>query len=441
LEKMNKHWIIATVLLLMAGAVGFVAVVFDIRNQTYRTAIYKARYGKAADLYTQQYLDWNRLSPDVRVENPWGQGQYGGPEIRQQLVMQQPEKLKADLPDLAAGLQVPDVLADTLYGPRWHQSVTAYKKRTDFRNGVMITSTLSFVAGLIISLGYASTVAFRRIRKKAQSIIRRRRQKDADDSDRAPESPTEDTVDKTVSPAGIDADARQDKPDNSVSAAYASEDSDRGGGYFRNLRTDHSVRKTQKLKDDLKSKAPPLVPPDTQAEGSALTESIGKLMSTAPLSTDLSELTKEVSAIREFAAEQQNRVRQLQDGYDWTIIKRFCLRIIRCIDNLDETIQALAEQQQDTQAMEDIRDELTFALESSGVEQFRPDVDCDYKGLEKFVEAIKARVPCDDPELFGKIAAIVRPGYQYCVNENDLKIVRCSQVKLYGQPEHCEVTK
>ena len=38
----------------------------------------------------------------------------------------------------------------------------------------------------------------------------------------------------------------------------------------------------------------------------------------------LTELTQEVSAIRQFTAQQQNRVKQLQDGYDWNIIKRFC---------------------------------------------------------------------------------------------------------------------
>ena len=156
-------------------------------------------------------------------------------------------------------------------------------------------------------------------------------------------------------------------------------------------------------------------------------------MSTAPVSQDLTELTQEVSAIRQFAADQQDRVRQLQDGYDWGIIKRFCLRIIRCIDNLDERIDKLDEQGVDTQGLEDVRDELIFSLESSGVEQYRPDINSSYKGLEKLVEAVKGRLPADDPELVGKIARVVRPGYQYAVNEDDVKIVRCSQVKLYGE--------
>jgi molecular chaperone GrpE (heat shock protein) len=156
------------------------------------------------------------------------------------------------------------------------------------------------------------------------------------------------------------------------------------------------------------------------------------LMSTAPVTENLIELTQEVSAIREFAAQQQDRVRQLQDGYDWNIIKRFCLRVIRCIDNIDERIRKFREQGESVEELEDVRDELVFALESSGVEQFEPEVKNSYKGLEKCVEAVHERVKTKDKTLTGKIARIVKPGYQYVVSEDDAKIVRCSQVMLYS---------
>ena len=160
---------------------------------------------------------------------------------------------------------------------------------------------------------------------------------------------------------------------------------------------------------------------------------VATLMSTAPVASDsLSELTQEMSAIREFAAQQQDRVKQLQDGYDWSIIKRFCIRIIRCVDNLESRIQKLSAQKEDTMALEDIRDELLFALESSGVEQFEPEIESVYKGLEKKVEAVRTRIKCSKESMKGKIAEIVRPGYHYVVNDDELKIVRCAQVKLYG---------
>jgi molecular chaperone GrpE (heat shock protein) len=162
-----------------------------------------------------------------------------------------------------------------------------------------------------------------------------------------------------------------------------------------------------------------------------------ELMTTEPLTKELTELTEEVSAIREFAASQQDQMRKLQDGYDWMIIRRFCLRIIRCIDNIDSRIEDLIEEGSEAVGyLEDIRDELVFSLESGGIEQFKPDLNISFRGLEKYTEAIRERVFTDQGELVGCIAQVTRPGYQYLVNDDEVKIVRCAQVKLYETNEN-----
>jgi molecular chaperone GrpE (heat shock protein) len=125
-------------------------------------------------------------------------------------------------------------------------------------------------------------------------------------------------------------------------------------------------------------------------------------------------------------------MRKLQDGYDWMIIRRFCLRIIRCVDNIDDRIIRLYEKGEEAAVyLEDIRDELVFALEASGIEQFGPDLNVSFKGLEKHAEAVRERIFTEDDGLVGCIAEVTRPGYQYLVNDEDVKIVRCAQVKLY----------
>ncbi len=151
-----------------------------------------------------------------------------------------------------------------------------------------------------------------------------------------------------------------------------------------------------------------------------------------PLNNALKELTEQVSAIREYASHQQERVEKLQDGYDWSIIRTFCLRVIRCIDNIEGRIEQLSEEDVAAEHLREVRDELVFALESSGVEQFKPEVNSLYRGQEKSTEAVKEREPCDDPEQSGKIAGIVRPGYQYFIDEDNFKVVRAAQVKLFG---------
>jgi molecular chaperone GrpE (heat shock protein) len=151
-----------------------------------------------------------------------------------------------------------------------------------------------------------------------------------------------------------------------------------------------------------------------------------------PLGSTLKELTQQVSAIREYAACQQDRVEKLQDGYDWGIIRTFCLRVIRCIDNIENRIDDPPKDGPDLIYLEEVRDELLFALESSGVEQFRPDIHSEYRGQEKFAEALKDRVPVQKSEDAGRIAQVVRPGYRYMMDDENYKVVRTAQVKLFG---------
>jgi molecular chaperone GrpE (heat shock protein) len=152
----------------------------------------------------------------------------------------------------------------------------------------------------------------------------------------------------------------------------------------------------------------------------------------APLSNTLKELAQQVSAIREYAASQQNRVEKLQDGYDWTIIRTFCLRVIRCIDNLENRITRLNSDDEAAVQLDEVKDELLFALESSGIEQFRPEIHSDYRRQEKLAEAVKEKEITGDSDQIGKIAKVIRPGYRYIIDEESCKIVRTAQVKLYG---------
>jgi len=151
-----------------------------------------------------------------------------------------------------------------------------------------------------------------------------------------------------------------------------------------------------------------------------------------PLSSTLKDLAQQVSAIREYAASQQGRVEKLQDGYDWGIIRTFCLRVIRCIDNIENRIENPPEDCADLIYLEEVRDELLFAMESSGVEQFQPELNSDYRGQEKLAEAIKEKQPAQTSEQAGRIAQVIRPGYRYMMDDENYKVVRTAQVKLFG---------
>jgi len=151
-----------------------------------------------------------------------------------------------------------------------------------------------------------------------------------------------------------------------------------------------------------------------------------------PIKSTLAELTQQVSAIREYASYQQDRIEKLQEGYDWNIIRTFCLRVIRGIDNLENRIARLSKQDVDTTDLEEIMDELVFALESSGVEQFKPKVNSNYSGQERAAEVVKGKIHPKSPKMKGKIAEVVKPGYQYMIDDGNIKIVRTARVKLFG---------
>jgi molecular chaperone GrpE (heat shock protein) len=151
-----------------------------------------------------------------------------------------------------------------------------------------------------------------------------------------------------------------------------------------------------------------------------------------PLNSTLTELNQQMAAIREYASDQQDRVKRLQEGYDWNIIRNFCLRVIRCIDNLDGRIAKQSDKEKDMTHLTEVRDELVFALESSGVEQFEPEIHSEYRGQERLAEAVREKQQCEDPELTGKIAEVVRPGYQYFIDEENAKVVRPAMVKLFA---------
>lgn len=145
----------------------------------------------------------------------------------------------------------------------------------------------------------------------------------------------------------------------------------------------------------------------------------------------LTELTKQVEAINDFAAQQQDKVKRLQEGYDWNIIKNFALRIIRCIDNIELTIKKMLEQGKDTTELEQTRDDFIFALESSGIEKFEPQIGSEYRGQEKLTEAMPDKIQADEADRKGRIAEIIRSGYTYEISEDNIKVVRNAQVKLY----------
>ena len=199
----------------------------------------------------------------------------------------------------------------------------------------------------------------------------------------------------------------------------------------KNIISDYQEN-TQRIEDSIKTQTENLEKQVEEFKYMTQTVKEAAVEHSEPINNALEELTQQVSAIREYASSQQGRMEKLQDGYDWSIIRTFCLRVIRCIDNLENRIEQLAEQGAETTDLEDVRDDLVFALESSGVEQFEPEINSDYRQHQKFVEAVKDRNPAKKSGQKDKIARVLRRGYRYVIDEENVKVVRTARVKLFN---------
>jgi len=432
---MSKTWTMWAVVFVAAGMSGLGLVAWNLYQEDKALQPYRNQFNQNDDEYLRLYEEWNRLTPEQKADNPWGQGHYGGSKTNEQLRSEQPARLKSDLVDLATGAKEPHVLADFLYGNNWQDEVDQYRRKKEIRDAVSFASIVTLLAGTLILLANTAKWLTGFLRKdpadSPASVASGFLPSESPSGKPAPETPVNRFAAAAETAAGRN---------KAVSHHRCSD----GPGMFDSSKwrpTDAvPVQEPVSWKIDRatpRQNAAQLDPITAVVAGVPVSEfpdslPIENLMSTAPVASNLAELTQQVSAIREFAAQQQDRVRQLQEGYDWNIIKRFCLRIIHCIDNLENRIQQAAGQEQNADLLRDVRDELVFALESSGVEQFQVQPDCEYKGLEKRVEAVKERTPAPNPRLRGKIAEVVRPGYEYVLNDQEARVVRCAQVKLYS---------
>lgn len=456
----KKTWIVWALFLLLPGGVGLCVhfVLKDSLAKKIAESTHQSAQNTAAQEYLQMYEEWSHLSAEDKADNPWGFGDYGGAEIQKRLQEGQYNRLVADLPKLDKGLvHYPDKLADVMYGSGWQQEVENYRAERTVPEIILIGSIFILAGGGLILTGGI-------VKLLVMFVIQKRREgEDENDEDEATEVNSETPLtteeppqtfsfskDSLQNVRAVLEDSRQvletieSESKGETESKISSEDAD-NEGYFQFAKKAAQHKRTPS--EDTNSTDLPMkpissksgIPTESQkdsyfgwaidAEDSTEFET---LMTTEPLTKELSELTEEVSAIRHFAAQQQDQMRKLQDGYDWMIIRRFCLRVIRCIDNIEDRVENLeSETNELSPYLEDIRDELVYALESSGIEQFKPDLNISFKGLEKYAEAVRERIFTEDTSLVGCIAEVARPGYQYLVNDDDVKIVRCAQVKLY----------
>lgn len=460
-----KIWVAAVIILELAGMVILGGVGLYTNSLQSRSEKLMQSCQDEVSRQHQLWDRWDGLDERDKRKMPWGQGKFSGPskEVQSRI-------LAASLDDLASGdVEVPEQLAVNLYGIDYQLAVRDYKRLRIVLSAMEMASAWAIIAGAGMFVVYFPSryllLFLGSVRDWALSVFRRREDKSIDDIFTID---TAEPVSGEVSSAGansgrqfgrrdgnnvlgtISKSGSKERSEKGMLGCYSSNayecqdeyegrssadsavDYDFGGDGFKKMLDDKAggVAVQEKPNEGQQQFSEACVD-NTELENAR--QETSKLLTTEPVNTveSLEELTEQVSAIRDFAAAQQRQVEKFQDGYDWTIIKRFCMRIIRCIDNLELRISRKEASGADVEGLDEVREELLFALESSGVELFEPEPGSEYRGNERLLEAVREREPNNDPERSGLVAAIVRSGYKYVVSDNEEKIVRTAQVRLF----------
>ncbi len=453
-----KSFIIGIFLFCIGGGM-FWWIVSERKVQERQSQEYKQKYGSETSEYIKLYEEWMLQPAEERTDLPSGLD-LKADKSPEQILQEQQERLIADMDKLAAGETTTYPFAEDFYGLNWRDKVEEYKKQKENREflynvSIACAASGGLLAGLIILFSFARVII--KTISKLKNAIFNRSKKQAENQD----IDNDEQADKDQNGESI---ANEDSKDNEHYKDISNVLVNSGWQYAGSFGAEQKPRLRQRKRipaknrivdeneksdaveenivdtnDNVENTQQKPVEKET-SENVAESETvknqdldvINTTGHTHLIDNTLKDLTQQVSAIREYAANQQNRLERLQDGYDWNIIKTFCLRIIRCIDNVEKRIEMLKGEKIQVTHLEEVKDELVFALESSGIEQFEPKVNTYYRGQEKIAEAIKEKTHSDDPNKKGKIEKVLKSGYKFYIDDDNVKIVRPAQVKLYA---------
>jgi molecular chaperone GrpE (heat shock protein) len=482
--------------LLLAGGAAFGWLYRETRDEQQQAQSLAPANALGSQEYLEKYGRWYQLNPEQQNQLVLEINEERKSKTAQQLGLEQQARLRADLDKLAAGQMNPGDIADFLYGRGWENQVEQYKQHSEQMETAQTISVVCLsIGGVLFGVCAILWVLkllvriVRALRRRGSEPEVQTQAKTAELTDielhdaepqtdpEAPASEEQPKQRRRLLALSEAEDGGAQIPDfgpgdraysnpSSLQAAgeeagvallLADEPSHENGWLPQAQWSLHSVQevpsenepreqraarrsvsrqpdqeKVSTVENPLKEQADDLQ--KQIAEFKQMAQDVQQVTreQSEPLSNTLKELTQQVSAIREYAASQQDRVEKLQDGYDWGIIRTFCLRVIRCIDNLEGRLAELPKGDSAVTHLEEVKDELLFALESSGVEQFRPELNSEFHGQEKLAETMKERQPAKKPDQAGKIAKVIRPGYRYIVDDENYRVVRTAQVKLYG---------
>jgi len=272
------------------------------------------------DDYIRQYQEWLQLPPEQRAELPLVLDKYGKDKTNEQLRQEQQARLKADMEKLAASEIAANPFADILYGENWKNDLNEYNKRNELNEYVMTSSIVCTTMGGSIYAWWlllwaarfiigCSSGLKRFIAGSYENLKKVEGNKPIiagviDLQQEQQEKKTHEKQNQLEKHLNVFVNSDRQSPISVKSGAAAAEK------VASKEKFSNNTEKINRLLSDEKT----AVIKTTKKWGKQPSETDEH---SKPLNSAINELTQQVSAIREYAACQQDRLEKLQDGYDW----------------------------------------------------------------------------------------------------------------------------
>lgn len=138
-----------------------------------------------------------------------------------------------------------------------------------------------------------------------------------------------------------------------------------------------------------------------------------------------------LSGVTSYIESNAQRTRRLEEGYDFHILKNFARQIIREITTLENMIDKTDDQEKKA-IMQNSIDAMIELLERNSIIRIIPQEGSPYAGQEKFAECASEKIYNQAGDLNGRIAKVVRGGYQYEFNDGSIRVIAPAKVILFS---------
>lgn len=149
---------------------------------------------------------------------------------------------------------------------------------------------------------------------------------------------------------------------------------------------------------------------------------------------DMIRIESLVAGMRDYLSESNQQMTRLQEGYDYSVLKRVVKPVIQVANSL-EVLEPRLEGSPEAEEVRALWLDLLDSLEQNGIERLQIEKGDKFDEIRKMAEATTTKEATGDSEKEGTVAEVIRPGYCFVYDYDKKRMVVPAQVKLYEQAE------